>query len=197
MLSPNSKEFLQKRWALCATSLAAIRLIDTVVAPIYLLPTKGHPMNEINPEEASGAIEQAPNVHDGSPVNAGIAPTFHDDTSNVQFHYIRHWKTDRMTISALAAGEVLGNVENKMDIFNVAEPPFFEIQLNPVVGMKENIGAERVLMYASASDATPWLLNAVVNREVRKELRRIRWLLLLPYLGLAFYILAIVGLVSL
>lgn len=154
-------------------------------------------MNEINPEEASSSVEQAPNVNDYSPVYADSAPTFYDDTSDVQFHYIRHWKTDRMTISALAAGEVLGNVEHKMDILHVAEPPVFEIQLNPVVGMKEKIGAERVLMYANASDATPWLLNAVVNREVRKELRRIRWLLLLPYLGLAFYILAIVGLVSL
>ena len=101
-----------------------------------------------------------------------------------------------MTISALATGEVLGNVEHKTDIFHVAEPPIFEIQLNPVVGMKERIGAERVLMYASASDAAPWLLNAVVNREVRRELRRIRWLLLLPYLGLALFILATVGLAS-
>ncbi len=154
-------------------------------------------MNEINPEESSSSVEQAPKANDESAVNADTAPTDYDDTSDAQFHYIRHWKTDRMTISALAMGQVLGNVEHKTDIFHVAEPPIFEIQLNPVVGMKESIGAERVLMYTSASDATPWLLNAVVNREVRKELRRIRWLLLLPYLGLAFYILAIVGLVSL
>ena len=154
-------------------------------------------MNEVNPEEASSSVEQAPKANDDSAVNAATFPTVYNEASDVQFHYIRHWKTDRMTISALATGEVLGNVEHKKDIFHVAEPPVYEIQLNPVVGMKENIGAERVLMYTNASDAAPWLLNAVVNREVRKELRRIRWLLLLPFLGLALYILVIVGLVSL
>lgn len=152
-------------------------------------------MNEVYPE-ASSSVEQSPIVNDDSAVKAESAPTVYDETSNAQVHYIRHWKTDRMTVSALASGEVLGNVEHKTDIFHVAEPPIFEIQLNPVVGMKERIGAERVLMYASASDAAPWLLNAVVNREVRKELRRIRWLLLLPYLGLALFILATVGLAS-
>ena len=147
-------------------------------------------MNKFYPEEASSVVEQSAKANDDSAVNAESAPNVFDETSNAQVHYIRHWKTDRMTISALATGEVLGNVEHKTDIFHVGEPPIFEIQLNPVVGMKERIGAERVLMYATASDAAPWLLNAVVNREVRKELRRIRWLLLLPYLGLALLILA-------
>ena len=46
--------------ALCIPLLVAIGFMDAVVAPVYFLQTKGHPVNEINPEEASSSVEQAP-----------------------------------------------------------------------------------------------------------------------------------------
>lgn len=100
--------------------------------------------------------------------------------------FLKQWNFGFDELHLFARNLVRVKLENGEEYLSADEDHFYILNIWLSGAHERNAGARKVSLSITPEEAVVWILHGVVTKEIRKELRIIKWLLLIPCAALSW-----------